>query len=323
MFEEGDIFHEQDEMEDGYADESITLGQEPSLFIDYGSLSGDIYVSVDGNDDSGDGSQETPFATIQKAIVEAAIDAVIIVSAGDYPESLNFGGKEITVSTSQSATITPQEGTRGVIFNCGETNNSVLKGFTITGGNVGNKIGGGIYISKASPSIEECTIMGNYARQGGGIAILHGSAPTINGCTINGNNSHARGAGLLVIDSNPTFMGEIWVTGNELMRTCPCMRNIEQTRGAGFFFQKATPTFGGIVYVNGNTASESVEDYLTTGEFVLENDALVIDGVLLPSYGGGVYVSKDSDSNITDGKFNFEGGNSATSSGNEDFYREP
>jgi hypothetical protein len=45
-------------------------------------LDGDLYVSSTGNDETGNGSPSAPFATLQKAVDEAANSKSIVVGTG-------------------------------------------------------------------------------------------------------------------------------------------------------------------------------------------------------------------------------------------------
>jgi hypothetical protein len=95
-----------------------------------------------------------------------------------------------------------QNSGRGFYFHSGEEANSVLAGFTIKRGAVSGDpaMGGGIYCSGSSPTIENCVIRNNRANgnsgssersgrhgYGGGICCTTGSSPTIVGCMVTGN----------------------------------------------------------------------------------------------------------------------------------------
>lgn len=66
----------------------------PAVQDDMPALSqheGDVYVSIDGDDEEGTGSAENPYRTIQKGVDEADAEGVVRVLAGYYEESVTIG----------------------------------------------------------------------------------------------------------------------------------------------------------------------------------------------------------------------------------------
>ena len=137
-----------------------------------------------------------PNPTIQSAINNAKNGDTIIVQPGTYRENINFIGKAITLKSQDpndpniaAATIIdgnqPADPNKGsvVTFSSGEKNNSVLAGFTITGGTGSwilvswqykglnwNRCGGGALCNNMSePTIKKNIFTNNFAGQGGGI----------------------------------------------------------------------------------------------------------------------------------------------------------
>jgi len=141
-------------------------------------------------------SPECP--SIQSAIANSINGDTVVVNPGTYFENINFLGKAITVRSTNpddpnvvAATIingsTPADINNAsvVMFNHGEGNNSVLTGFTITGGSgtwvaiawryytvYWNRCGGAIVCYNLSqPTITKNRITGNLAGEGGGIYV--------------------------------------------------------------------------------------------------------------------------------------------------------
>jgi hypothetical protein len=120
--------------------------------------------------------------------------------AGDGNRDIDFRGKEIV--------LTSQNGAEGTIIDCdasaddrhrafhfhsGETQSSVVDGFTITGGYAPSvpyffpSGGGGIFCNnESSPTIRKCVITGNSALVGAGICILN-SGPVLQNTIIRAN----------------------------------------------------------------------------------------------------------------------------------------
>src|SRR5262249_30257192 len=94
-------------------------------------------------------------ATIQQGIDAAVADDTVLVSPGTYHERIDFRGKPITVASDQGPDVTVIDGQRGgivVFFQSHEGRDSVLTGFTITGGQFLYG-GGGVAISGSSPTV--------------------------------------------------------------------------------------------------------------------------------------------------------------------------
>ncbi|MEX2269092.1 MAG: right-handed parallel beta-helix repeat-containing protein [Acidimicrobiia bacterium] len=92
-------------------------------------------------------------ATIQEAIDAAVNGNTVVVDDGTYDENITFFGKAIEVRSVTGSDNTVLHGS--VTFEDGETNASVLRGFTIQ--NTSNAI----TLESASPTITENVIVGN------------------------------------------------------------------------------------------------------------------------------------------------------------------
>lgn len=152
------------------------------------------------------------YAAIQQAIMDANDFEQIVVYPGTYAESINFMGKSITIRSTDpndwrivEATIIDPGGLgRAVTFNSREDANSILSGFTITGGaavGTGNDSGGGICCDHASPTIQNCVVKNSYAERHGGGMYAIGSSVHISSCIFTENQSSDSGGGLF-IDAN-------------------------------------------------------------------------------------------------------------------------
>ncbi|MBN2020115.1 MAG: right-handed parallel beta-helix repeat-containing protein [Sedimentisphaerales bacterium] len=148
----------------------------------------------------------SPYNTIQSAIDNAINGDSVVVSPGLYLENIDFKGKSITVCSTDpndpnivAATIingsSPPDPNFGsaVLFRTGEDANSVLSGFTITGGTGSwlvvawdfdriywNRCGGGVLCyNMSAPTITKNVFTANIAGQGGGIYV-YGNPVDIN-----------------------------------------------------------------------------------------------------------------------------------------------
>ena len=175
-----------------------------------------------------------------QAGIDAAVDGdVVLVSPGVYYETINFGGKNILVTSIDPndpkvvgyTILNAEEDGTVVTFENGEGPNAVLRGFTITGG-VGTFsqeltaqvngarafAGPGIYCFHASPTITKNVIarnigtfdvMGQQANIafGGGICTYE-SSPTITHNTIKGNSAWI-GGGILCWFGEPIISNNV------------------------------------------------------------------------------------------------------------------
>jgi hypothetical protein len=118
--------------------------------------------------------------TIQAGINAANNGDTVLVSPGTYTENINFNGKKITVTSARGPKVTIIDGGQAdqvVTFDSGETQSSILRGFTIRNGLAicCSASAGGISISNSSPRISHNTITKNF---GCGINAVDG-APVI------------------------------------------------------------------------------------------------------------------------------------------------
>lgn len=89
------------------------------------------------------------YQTIQGAIDAAADGDTVIVRPGIYEENINFLGKAITLRSEQGPRVTVIDGSSAeypdsgnvVLFINGESYDSLIEGFTITGGTGSNICG--------------------------------------------------------------------------------------------------------------------------------------------------------------------------------------
>ncbi|KPK76110.1 MAG: hypothetical protein AMJ79_08180 [Phycisphaerae bacterium SM23_30] len=210
------------------------------------------------------------YPTIQAAIDAAIKGDTVIIADGTYTgegnRDINFKGKPITVKSENGPVncIIDCQGSsgyrcRGFYFHNGEKSDSVLEGITIANGYGDSFNGGGIYCNQSSPTIRNCNIINNTARDGGGI-FCNQSSPTIQNCNIINNTSFDYGGGgILCYRSSPTI------------QDCNIINNSASNKGGGIYCRDySSPMITGC-FIRGNTAK----------------------------YGGGIYCYKNDKSDPT------------------------
>jgi len=174
-------------------------------------------IYVDASCPGGNGSVRDPYCSIQTAINNAVDTDEIVVAPGTYFETIDFIGKAIWLHSSNGAEVTIIDGTGFFhVVQCvsGEGPDTVLDGFTITGGNANGPCctdnrGGGMYNESSSPTVTNCTFTGNAADENGGAIYLVEGESTFNGCTFTGNTAGAKGGSggaIAAVQSTMTVM---------------------------------------------------------------------------------------------------------------------
>lgn len=131
----------------------------------------------------------TLYDDIGSAIAEAVDGDVIEVAPGTYNETVDFGGKAITLRSqdpedSGTVAATVIDGNDcALVFAGGDGANPILAGFTVTGATCG------IRCDDASPTILNCRVLDH-----AGAGVAGGGNPTLLNCIIAGNG----GAGILM-----------------------------------------------------------------------------------------------------------------------------
>ena len=245
------------------------------------SASSVFYVSADGSDRSGDGSQEFPYASVQKAYDEVEISGQIIVSGTvvieDYMDILRFTEDKSVRITGENEGCIIYDGDQNIDPDSAVMNVSAgsveLSNITVKMPDIRGKNGRVLYVSEtAEVTVGEGTVIENgyLASSSGNLFVAGGGTVTLEGGTIrNGylaiSNADAYGAGVFVGPGGTFLMKSGEITGNTARTTVSNYR----TYGGG-----AAVMAGGTFVMTGGKISGN-EAETGGGGFYIQNGASV------------------------------------------------
>ncbi len=285
-------------------------------------------------------TQGTTHPTIQEAINTSVHGDEIVVDPGEYFENLNMLGMAITLRSQDPTdpeivvgTVINGGGT-GTVITCsnGETLDTVVTGFVITGG---NDLFGGMFIESSSPTVNYCTFQGNTGEFGGGMH-LHESSALVAHCTFI-NNVAWIGGGMHIDSSDPSIVdcaffhnsaptasgGGMMIENNSspAITDCAFENNTAQDDGGGIALKVGcNPTISGCSFRH-NAAATGGGVFMLGGSSPLLTDCFLINNTSAYS-GGGIYILGDGSTptlkdavvcanspDQIDGQFTDDGGN--------------
>jgi hypothetical protein len=222
--------------------------------------------------------------TIQAGIDAAQDGDTVLVAPGLYVETIDFLGKAIVVESERGADATTIDGNgmgSVVTMASGESEGTVLRGFTITGGtgtlygfSNPKVVGGGVFTANTvgpGPLIADCVIADNETSDGGG-GVYAGDDTQIEGCLISDNRS-ADGGG---------FFLEVFA--QQSVRDCRFARNFATGNGGG---ANASGTFERCLFVDNLAAGDGGGLYVGSNAQV---SGCRFVGNIAAGDGGGMYI---------------------------------
>jgi parallel beta-helix repeat protein len=217
-------------------------------------VTGIIFVNGTGGDNTNDGSSwALAVKTIQRGIDLAGASGWMVLVAngtykGDGNKNIDFGGKDIYLKsngTSDTCIIDCEYNGRGIYLHSGETQASVIEGFTITHGRITAK--GGAISCSTGITVSRCRLTANETlgstHSGAGIWFAPGADGLIVDCTIDNNHADQAGGGIMTRDGNVTIT---------IMNTV-IKENFAGVDGGGMFIWDAILTMDNCLVANNST----------------------------------------------------------------------
>lgn len=167
----------------------------------------------------------------------------------------------------------------------------------ITGGDVGNDHGGGVYVDKGTFVLNGGTITGNRATEGAGVYVGEEKSKfEMTGGTISGNSAIHQGGGVYVHNDGKFTMSGGIISGNSVTEKA------DTTYGGGGVYTAGIFTMSGTGKISDNTSNHFGGGVVVSGsnaQFILINGT--ISGNKSGTYGGGVHVSSSGTVNMRGG----------------------
>lgn len=210
-------------------------GQPPEVWVDddwAGSSPGDV---VDGHTFGTDA-----FAKIRDGIDAVTSPGKVHVAAGTYYENITLNDGVEVLGAGADVTTIDGGGAGSVVTADGVGPETMVDGFTITGGS--SDYGGGIDMRDSSATIRNNILQSNSASELGGGTFVHGGPVTITNNTFQGNTAGVGGGGIFMDESSPNIINNTF-DGN----------SADGNVGGGIFMENSSPTVSNNTFQDNTT----------------------------------------------------------------------
>ena len=252
---------------------------------------GPVWRVDNEGDDLNDGSLNTPFETIARAVNSCLDGDTIRLNPGLYTEFIDFEGKNIvfesTAFEDEANNQFNQELLEETILTVGSLggtcltligvayDNSEIRGFTIKGGN--SQAGGGVLIRNSNPILSHLIIEQNSSQIGGAIYI---------------ESSVVEASNILILDNGANLGGGIYVTESDLFLDSLVVESNIAYWGAGVYSENSNLIISNSKFISNSAYTEGGSIYQEGGEIV--GDFILAANNFSLDYGGSFSINNGS-----------------------------
>lgn len=223
------------------------------------------------------------YLTIQEGLDSASTDDTVLVAAGTYIEVITWPSTDgidlIGESGRDSTVIDGKESGSVITMTTNLDSTTVIRGFTIQNGSGG--LGGGIYCSNASPTIEYLAITGNSSDHGSGIYLCENASPAIRNNTL---ASNAAGTYMGPGNGGGVYCGAFC---EPLIEDNTIVNNTAGDYGGGIFAEMCSLLIRGNI-ISGNAAFAGAGIACHMSWPVIEDNEIIWNEIHWDYMGGGI-----------------------------------
>ena len=229
----------------------------------------EAYISPDGSDDAGDGSQNNPYSSIKNAINQASNDSAIYLNEGKYAGENNRNitlDKSVTlIGKSKESTIIDCESS-GRLFTMDSSSSLTLINLTLTNGNATDN-GGLIHNEGGQITIKNCILSNSQGFDNGGAIYNNLGTLTIEDTCFTQNSALNYGGVIYTLGQtdikNSNFTENI-LTAQEGVGGCIASGGILNLEGCIFSKNFAVYSAGALLNLGNATINNCRFENLTT-----------------------------------------------------------